>query len=188
MKGLLVFDILNYLYERDVVNETQIDITDFINEIKKNSGDRIEQHNVNRINKAVGLIHNRNYAFVNFAKNDVLTPSMEIDTDRVQSSLSLAGYDYVVEERRKKESDELNKTIKSNTLVQKISAIIMLVFTAALVATAIINADVLLTKPQQNSIQLSPQTEQLLDNMLKSQIRIDSLLRSKEMRRPSRTK
>lgn len=179
MKGLLIFDILNYLYEMDVVNETQADITDFINQIKKNRGDRIEQHNVNRINKAIGLIRARNYANIFFAKDNVFTPALEIDTDRVQASLLLAGYDYVVDERRKKESDELNKNIKDNTTVQKISAIIMLVFTAALVATAIINVDVLVTKPPPSPLQLSPQTEQLLDNMLKSQMKIDSFLRSK---------
>jgi len=188
MRGLLVFDILNHLYERDAVNEDQIDITDFINEIKKNSGDRIELHNVNRLNKAISLIHDRQYAYINFAKNGEPAPILAADTDRVQASLSLWGYDYVVDERRKKDSDELNKAIKENTFFQKISGIITLLFTGALVAIGVISVVVLLTRPQQNSLQLSPRTEQLLDRTLKLQIEIDSLLLLKEAESPSKRK
>jgi alpha-tubulin suppressor-like RCC1 family protein len=180
MKGLLVFDILNYLYENDVINETQVDITDFINGIKKNSGDKIEQHNINRINKAVLIIRERDYGNLFSFKNGEATHLLTIDTDRVQAVLNLRGYDYVVEERRKRDTDKLNTTIKENTVVQKKSAIIMAWFTGAIVLLGLVNTALLLAKPQQNSFQLSPRTEQLLDSILKSQIRTDSILLLKE--------
>lgn len=116
MKGSIAHQIVIYLYRNDVINETQINITDYLKELRDINNDT--DNNFNRIVSALEKLRNEGYIKFscpyeyepNRFRTVVLGEFYNLDNTTVNISFSMSGYEFV---RNLIREDEHHKSVVS---------------------------------------------------------------------------
>jgi hypothetical protein len=123
MKRSLIHRILIYLYEEDVINQNQINVTAFLLKIQNEDNDR--ENNFNRIVMALGRIKVAGYAEFNCSPethtlNQVVNGiTYNLENTQVNMSFNINGYDYIRNFLR--ENEQQKSILETNTSVKTLN-------------------------------------------------------------------
>ena len=101
----------------------------------------------------------------------------DLNNTNIQVGLTPEGYSYITDELRKEKQEEINETIKDNSVAQKNTAIAVACFTLITMLVSVATFWSTCGKPQQNLLQVPPHILLKLDSTLQVQRGINSSLR-----------
>ncbi len=137
MRDTFQIKILKHLLEVDAINDTQIDITDFLKTLWRKDIPAENINDLNRIKTALDRLQKYDLIFYSYSPKDLnineyknrpgtneqyktsLGSDPSKDEVSVKANITWKGYEYIVQEIRNRQQDELNKnTIATNTSLQ----------------------------------------------------------------------
>lgn len=200
MKDSTFHVILIRLYNEDVYSQKQVDITDFLKSVRDIDDDK--PSNFNRISYAIDKIQALQYANFNYIPSDYHLTKLKngiistLENTTVNAVLETKGFEYIrnyIMEKEQHESvlflnketkiyyekqEDINKSIVDFNETLKITNII------AIIIAGITGFFIAFSAVKDDSAQLQllnkqlKQTVLILDSMQKTQIRIDSSLKT----------